>query len=151
MWFANVRFGKYVGNTLSQIILKDPDYFFWGTNRGIFTTPWAQEAARLSRRARAIKVPRAKPWSWQFVHVIGPDGAYDHFDIVSKGWKSFGASNRHIVADHLDLSFVWRRAPHDKAGNRRLLRSFRSHFLPGERLTRDWAEDFFSNIKNFAV
>ena len=56
MHWSVVPFGKYEGKTLPEIIVRDPDWFFW-TLPNLYGT-LAEEAQELARRARAIKTPR---------------------------------------------------------------------------------------------
>ena len=58
MSWTVVRFGKYEGKTLPQIIMKDPDWFFWMLPK--FNGKLAKEAEDLARKARAIKIPKGK-------------------------------------------------------------------------------------------
>ncbi len=50
-----VPFGKYQGKSFPEIIVRDPDWFFWVLPN--LYGKLADEAQELARRARAIKIP----------------------------------------------------------------------------------------------
>ena len=39
-----ILFGKYEGKTLPQIVLRDPDWFFWEKHETLFQTGWFVES-----------------------------------------------------------------------------------------------------------
>lgn len=49
-------FGKYQGRSLSEILIHDPDWFFWMLPK--LYGKLADEAEELARRAQAIKIPQ---------------------------------------------------------------------------------------------
>ncbi len=55
MFWTVVPFGKYKGKTLPEIIVRDPDWFFWAVPK--LYGKLADEAEELARRARTIKIP----------------------------------------------------------------------------------------------
>jgi hypothetical protein len=56
MSWSVVPFGKYEGKTFPEIIVRDPDWFFWVLPKlyGRLGT----EARDLARKARSIKIPK---------------------------------------------------------------------------------------------
>jgi broad specificity phosphatase PhoE len=56
MDWSVVPFGKYKGKTFPQIIVQDPDWFFWMLPK--LYGKIGEEAQELARRARAIKIPK---------------------------------------------------------------------------------------------
>jgi hypothetical protein len=56
MHWSAVLFGKYKGKTFSQIIVRDPDWFFWVLPK--LYGKLGEEAKELARRARVIKIPK---------------------------------------------------------------------------------------------
>jgi len=36
MRWSTLKSGKYEGKTLPQVLFKDPDYFFWAIEEGVF-------------------------------------------------------------------------------------------------------------------
>jgi hypothetical protein len=51
-----VPFGKYKGKSFPEIIVRDPDWFFWALPK--LYGKLAEEAQELARKARAIRPPR---------------------------------------------------------------------------------------------
>ena len=62
MTWIILNFGKYAGRTLPQILLLDPDWFFWMLPK--FYGQLAEEARDLARKARAIKIPGQNRETW---------------------------------------------------------------------------------------
>jgi hypothetical protein len=54
--WSTLPFGKYAGHTLPEIILGDPDWFFWVLPKLYGTL--AKEAQHLARKARGMKIPK---------------------------------------------------------------------------------------------
>ena len=58
MWSV-LNFGRYRGKTLPQVLLRDPDYFFWAAEDGALDRDgFADDACLLDYRARNIKIPK---------------------------------------------------------------------------------------------
>jgi hypothetical protein len=55
MHWSVVPFGKYQGKSFPEIIMQDPDWFFWVLPN--LYGKLGEEAQELARRARAIKIP----------------------------------------------------------------------------------------------
>lgn len=57
MW-TRLPFGKYIGETLPQVLLTDPDWFYWAAVKSaIFWGPLESEATDLAAKAARIKIP----------------------------------------------------------------------------------------------
>ena len=56
LWFGK----KHKGKTLPQIMFKDPDWFFWAIEKGVFKNKGklGEEAWEIYQKARKIKIPR---------------------------------------------------------------------------------------------
>jgi hypothetical protein len=54
-------FGKYEGRTLPQVLLRDPDYFFWLVREGVLKGALAMQAKQLAKKACRLKIPREPP------------------------------------------------------------------------------------------
>jgi len=69
-----VHFGKHKGKTLPQIVLTDPDWFFWAVEQGIFnrSAQLKGEASDVRRKARRIKGRGAKGSKARVEYVIHP-------------------------------------------------------------------------------
>ena len=80
MIWTTVPFGKHIGKTLPQIILSDPNWFFWAAK--FLYGPLATEAEVLVRRARSIKIPRLNPKKWAIEYRRDRDDRFLGIDIV---------------------------------------------------------------------
>jgi hypothetical protein len=147
MTWTILSFGKYEGKTLPQILLLDPDWFFWMLPK--FYGGLAQEAQALGRKAKAIKIP-GPDRETQVVEYQYEDGArFLGFSFVQA--TSAVHSKWCRRRSYLDLSIVRRLRSYDKRGSHRLIHYFRrNYFGQGKRLTKERCEAFFSNEENFA-
>jgi hypothetical protein len=140
-------FGKHKGRSLPEVLLRDPDYFFWAWESHAFKRNFglALEASELVYKARHINIPKADPDNWRIKYLRDISGKHCGFQIVPashpRGSEGLGT--------HLDLSIVHRSRSYDKMGNRLLLKSFKQYFLGDGRLTKRWCEKFFADPDNF--
>jgi hypothetical protein len=80
MIWTTVPFGKHQGKTLPQIVIDDPDWFFW-----ILPRLYGQlkiEADDLARKASKIKIPRKHPCKWLVEFRFAHGGRFRGFGIV---------------------------------------------------------------------
>ena len=154
MW-TKLNFGKYKGKSLPQAVLRDPDWFFWALDDGVFVSKpdLIVEAYELARKARNIKIPKPSPEDWHIRYVIHESGKFGTFDIVERTSHDWEDVSRLFRSDRLDLSFPRRFKEYDKLGCRLLMRAFRDHFFGNKhaRLTKQICEEFFSSESNFVL
>jgi hypothetical protein len=145
-----VSFGKHKGKTLPQIVLVDPDWFFWAVEEQVFnrSAQLTSEAKEISRKARRIKVV-AKTRVEYAIHPHARKLA-DVSVVPASTPRHEGSSVTH-VADFLDLSTARQVAPYDKLGGHIIVRALKFHVFGDEnaRLTRKRCEGFFDNDSNF--
>lgn len=141
-----VSFGRYSGKTLPQILLLDPDWFFWMLPK--FYGQLGEEAKDLARKATAIKIP-GPDWKTQLVeYEYDENQRFLGFWFVSP--EALPNSTFCTRSRYLDLSQPRRHRSYDKQGCRRLIHDFRRYyFAPDERLTKERCEAFFSDEENF--
>jgi hypothetical protein len=154
MLWATLTFGRYEGKSLPQVILHDPDYFFWGIEKGIFDKDGFREAAIiLEGRACNVKIPKSKPEDWCILYHTDRNGHFAGFDIVEVAEAPQLDSIEMWQEDRLDLSVARRLKSYDKLGGKLLLRGFKYHFFGSEniRLTKQRCEEFFSDERNFTL
>lgn len=151
-----LKFGKYKGKTLPQIVLRDPDWFFWAFDEGILDGPLGDEAAEIAWKARNIRIPVPDPRNWRVeYHILLDgkllDGKFVGFSIVwAKNASDASIDTSYsITRKHLDLSFPRSLKTYDKLGNKMMLRSFRRYYFGGSRLTKEKCEKFFFCEYNF--
>jgi hypothetical protein len=152
MW-SKLTFGKHDGKTLPQVILTDPDWFFWAIEKRVFDN-WPAlrvEANDILQKARRIKIPKPDPENWEIEYIMQPDRKFSCFQVVDATRPSHVGSSITARDTHLDLSFVRRGNAYDKTGNTLMLRSFKYYFFGKReaRLTKERCETFFSDPKNF--
>jgi hypothetical protein len=145
MSWTVVPFGKYKGKTLPEIIVLDPDWFFWMLPN--FYGKLAKEAEDLARKARAIKIPKGKGKKLQVEYQYDIDGRFYGFEFVeARSWQYRWS----LRLPHVDLAWPLRGKKYNKRAGRITIRDFRQLFFgEDKRLTKKRCERFFSNDKNF--
>ena len=147
MRWTTLNFGTHEGKSLPQIVISDPDWFFWAVARGVFTGTLAAEAEDLVKMATAIKIPKPHSKRWRVEYRYEDRGSFLGFEFV----RANSHCGHHATRQpHLDLSCVRRGKAYDKKGCRNLLRDFRRrYFGKSASATKRRCEEFFSNPKNF--
>jgi hypothetical protein len=144
MWSV-LNFGKHNGKSLPEIILHDPDWFFWSIEKDVFAKGGlVAEARELDFKARNIKIPRPRSEHWRVKYNFHR-GSFIGFELVQVSSAAEASPTR------LDLSVPYRQKHYDKYGSRLLLRDFKKHYFgdPKTRLTRKKCWEFFDNVANF--
>ena len=147
-----VPFGKHNGKTLPQIVLVEPDWFFWAIEEQVFkwSAQLTSEAKEISRKARRIKVP-AKTRVEYAIHPHA--GKLADVSVVPASTPRHDGSSAILVEKFLDLSMARQIAPYDKLGGQIIVRALKFHVFGNEnvRFTRQRCENFFNDDSNFAV
>jgi hypothetical protein len=145
-----LHFGRYTGNTLPQIVLHDPDYFFWGIEEQIFKGKYTDQAAEIDYKARRISIPKTAPDGSHIVYFIDRRGYFSHFEITQSENVYEGP---HFIAEQLDLSIIRRFKHYDKTGNKLMLRGLKYYYFGSAdvRLSKRKCEEFFDNDNNFCI
>jgi hypothetical protein len=140
-------FGKHKGRSLPEVLLRDPDWFFWAIEKDVFKWKYGLliEVVELAWKARHIKIPRAVPDNWRIEYLRDDKGKSCGFQIVPVSHPAVSEG----LGNHLDLNVVHRCRSYDKMGNRLLLKSFKQYFLASGPLTKLWCEEFFADPDNF--
>src|ERR1700694_5831844 len=105
MW-TTLTFGKHAGRTLPQVVLSDPNWFFWAVSKGVFYGRLATEPKALEQRARNIRIPKPSPEKWEIEHRRDRDDRFLGFDFVKA--KSHVHSPLFGRLPYLDLAYVRR-------------------------------------------
>ncbi len=151
---AVLTFGKHKGRSLPEVLLHDPDWFFWAVEKGVFITRprLATEAAELEFKARNIKIPKPEPDNWRVEYLQDLRGKFADFRIIEKARPDGSSSGILFREDCFDLSVPRQLKRYDKLGGRMLLRKFKCLVFGDEnvRLTKKRCEEFFDDQKNFA-
>ena len=150
MTWSQLKFGKHEGKSLPQIILRDPDWFFWAVGNGIFRAGIDDEAAEIARKSCHIKIPKPHPENWRIEYKFTYDDKSAGFSIIDEKSAAYPSENSKI-STHLDLSLPRRMNKYDKFGNQLILKNFRDYYFDGASITKDRAERFFYDDRNFLV
>ncbi len=150
MW-SIVDFGKYRGKgfTLPQIILKDPDWFFWALEKAAFPGALAGEARALGRRASGIKLPGPKAATDCIQYMFAPDGKFAGFNVIDRTQPAHLGSSTELRHPVLSLSAPRSFKAYDKLGCRLLLKTFKYYWFNNKPFTKARAEAFFDEADNF--
>lgn len=150
MWSV-VDFGKWSGKglTLPQIIVKDPDWFFWAMEKNVFSGPLASQAKKLDRRARAIKLPPEMAADHEVQYVFMPDGRFAGINVIESSRPPHVGSSSELRRPTLNLSAPRSFKAYDKLGYRLLLPTFKHHWFSGKSFTKAKVEAFFDDPANF--
>ena len=144
-WTA-VPFGKYTGKTLPEIILCDPDWFFYMLPK--LGGRLAHQAQDLARKARGIKIPKSRPDKWDVEYRYEFGNRFCGFRFVKANRVLYSRWATRLP--HLNLALPLGQKKYNKRAGRILMRDFRRHYF-GEhkRLTKKRCERFFNNDRNF--
>jgi hypothetical protein len=147
MAWSVVKFGKYAGMTLPQILLLDPDWFFWALPK--LYGQLGKEAKDLDRKARAIKIPGPNRMMRLVEYEYDDNQRFIGFWFVKP--EQPPNSRFYIRSRYLDFSRARRGRAYDKSGCRTLIRDFRRYYFGADkRLTKERCEAFFDDEDNFA-
>ena len=60
MIWSVLKFGKYKGKSLPQVVFTDPDWFFWAYKRSVFRNKGRlePESDEINKKACSIRIPR---------------------------------------------------------------------------------------------
>ncbi len=154
MSWSPLYFGKHQGKTLPQIVLTDPDWFFWAVENGVFQNKGslAQEAEEVARKATRIRIPDAEGEERVAEYIIHPPTRkFSHMDIVPADQPGDKGSSPTFRSHVIDLSVPRKIARYDKLGCRSLLSSVKYTLFGNKsaRMTKQRCEEFFDNPDNF--
>ncbi|WP_421358951.1 MULTISPECIES: hypothetical protein [Agrobacterium] len=150
MW-SEMPISKYKGKTLPQLLLTDPDYFFWATEQDDFFRGGLAKQAADILKVRRIKIPKPDPANWRVEYLLTPDGKFAHFDIVEADRAPHVGSSRTSRSPTLDFAYVRQTRDYDKLGYKHFIKSFKYFYFGSSdvRLNKAKCEAFFDNPANF--
>ena len=146
MHWSVVPFGKYLGKTLPEIVVHDPDWFFWVLPK--LYGKLADEAQELARKAGAIKIPKRYGKKLEVEYRFGAEhSCFCGFGFVK---ASSHRSQWTMRFPYLDFKRPLRGKKYNKHASRIMIGDFRRYYF-GEhkRLTKERCERFFSHDRNF--
>ena len=153
--WERLDFGKYRNKnwTLPQLLVHDPDCFFWYCdNRAFDHNPALRRQAQiLDTRATSIRIPQRGPERCVVNYNFYSDGSCTGFDILPES-RLLRQGYRITAQDlYIDMSVPYMARHYDKKGNRLFLRSLKFHLFGDSSfpMTKKRCEAFFDNDKNF--
>jgi hypothetical protein len=150
--WAKMSEGRHAGKTLPQIILTDPDWFFWALeNHAIRGGNLMLQAHELASKAKRIKVPKDPPSEWHFEYMFDAEGKFRRLELVPASRPKHQTLGDILRLDHLNLALIRERRHYDKLGYKLLMKTFKSAYFGSEnaKLTRERCEAFFDEPSNF--
>jgi hypothetical protein len=151
MSWSVVRFGKHARKTLPQIVLHDPDWFFWAIGENAFEKypPLGPEAKAINSRARKISIPNNHAGDLSAEYLVHePTGTFLDMRIVRTDSPAgkYSFCRKKVI----DLSVPRSLADYDKLGCKILLTSVKALLFGDRRMTRKRCEAFFDDPEHFA-
>jgi hypothetical protein len=151
LWFGK----KYKDKTLPQIIFRDPDWFFWAIEKGIFhgKDKLEEEAAELYLKARHIKIPQ-DPNEGELVAEYGfhhSSGKFAILEIVPATQSHHTGSTPTYRKGVIDFGIVREQAGYDKMGYRLFIKKVKFILFGNlsHKMTKKRCEAFFEIDDNF--
>jgi hypothetical protein len=148
-----VKFGKFADKKMSlpQIVLTDPDWFWYMAENTVFTGALAREAGDIAAKAQKIRIPGKSRKRWKVMNYLTPEGSFSHFDVFDAKADGDRRSAKTRVSDFIDLSLPHRLKPYDKKGGKALIKGLKYHLYgrTNVRLTKPRCEEFFADPGNF--
>lgn len=143
------------GKTLPEIVIKDPDYFFFCYEKNFFEGEFKSEAITIYKRAQAIRIPNSEGNDLIIEYSFHPrTGKFLDFEIIPRSQPRHIGDTYTFRKDVIDLYLPRKKAEYDKLGNKNMIKGLK--FILGrhyniERFTKEFWENFFDNEKNFDV
>ena len=149
-----LKFGKYEGKTLPQVIFKDPDWFFYFYQVIGFKTPRLQEEAKeIYKKSRNIIVPSINGTKRLAEYAFLPyNQTFVHLELVPETRPPHEGSALVFRSDKIDFGFIYWFNNYDKSGYQRFVRDVKYYLFGSSKymMTKERCEDFFSCESHFS-
>lgn len=147
-------YGEYKGKTFPQIVLSDPDWFFYKMevndfrNRGRLT----EEAEEINRKAKSIRIPDPEGKDLVAEYAISGNKFFS-LEIVPKSKPEHRGSTHTVREKVVNLSFPRQFQSFDKKGCYFLLKDVKKYIFGNSEIifTKKRCEEFFNNDFNFVL
>jgi hypothetical protein len=152
MAWAELNFEKYKGETLPQVIFKNPDWFFWAYENKLFKGTLAKEAEEIYRKACSIRVPQERKEPMEVEYIIDSRRQkFSDMQLVPISKPEHVGSSFTLRSRVIDLSLPRKIAPYDKQGGNQMIRRVKYYLFGNSSyiMTKQRCEDFFENDGNF--
>jgi len=151
MLWTPLRFGKYEELPLPEVVLRDPNWFFWAYEKRSFGGgDLAREAGWVQRQARHIRLPLKAPELHEVEYLFDPYGKLRHVTVVH-AQRNRPADPSSIFRKDIDLSIPHDIGKQDRYGGQ-VIMEFLKRFVfcdEGITLTTEICEEFFDDDENF--
>jgi hypothetical protein len=145
-----VRFDRFDGLILPEVLVADPDWFFWAYHKPIFEGRHAEEAEILCQRASHIRIPKRAPKRWRVEYCYDVNDRFQGCSIVkADSYMHSGRYESRFRGKCFDMSSL--RHQYDKKGGRYLIRDFLHYYFDGEKPAKEELAAFFSDDSNFVL
>ncbi len=155
MGWTPLNFGKYKGKTLPQIVLADPDWFFWAWEERVFVDKGLMsEAQKIYRRATNIRIPQSGREKLIVEYIIHPSvEKFVTAEIIPESRPEHERVILSLRKEVFDLSVPRQIAPYDKIGGKLLVELIKRYVFGDskKRMTKKICEEFFDDDANFWV
>ncbi len=156
MPWTPLNFGKYKDKTLPQVVLMDPDWFFWAWEEKIFQDKpiYLREVEDIFRKSTHIKVPQRGGEKIVVEYVINPASLkFDSARLVPASSPRHEGASQMRRLDVFSLRFPRDIKTYDKYGGKSLIEVLKRDILgnPRMRLTKRCCEAFFDDPNNFCL
>ncbi len=151
MIWSPVRLKRYRDKnlTLPQLVLKDPDYFFWAYENEAFNRDLEDEAEEIYQKATSIRIPASAGDDVEVEYLRHhSERKFQNARIVPRSQPRFKQSIRTEV---IDLRVPRQLKKMDRLGNDLLIKLLKKLCFgsPEARLTKKRCEEFFETDENF--
>jgi hypothetical protein len=142
-------FGKHYRLSLSQVMFRDPDWFFWAMESGVLARHgYESRAAEICDRATHIRIPRAGSAPWVAKYVVRRERLWAVEVVPASFPREFNAP----CLPWFDLSYARSLCGRmDKTGADLIVRAVKSAWYgnSSERMDRQKCDGFFKSDEHF--
>lgn len=155
-FYDAMPFGKYKGRVLPDLILHEPNYYFWASDEGVLEEVFdTWELDRLSQRLTSIKIPPGQDPTVARVadYHYRTHGPLREVIIRSASEPKSGHTQIVKTLKHLDIAFSRRRRKtrYHKNAYAPVIAAIYEEYFPGatEQISEAEAIKFFATRANF--
>lgn len=148
MAWTKLDFGKHARKTLPQVLLSDPDWFYWSVMKDIWEDkPYylREEARIITKKSVSIRIPTNDEDNLVVQYNLHTNSRIIGFEIVNKNQLYYEGGRSIRGGNVIDLFFASELKKYDKLGGRLMIKSLKNWVFGDEdiRLTKAKCEAFF--------
>lgn len=147
---------KHRGKTLPQIILTDPDWFFWSVVNDVWVNKPYQlqkESKIIGLKATCIRIPNNEENNLVVQYNLHTDLTPIGFEIIDENQPYYEGGRSIRGGNVIDLYYSYGSKKYDKLGGRLMIKSLKYWVFGDEniKLTKAKCEAFFDDDSNFVL